>query len=86
MRETEKKESIKLPAVFCTEDLLSKIGGNFFQLVRIASARALELDAGKPPLISDIYTDKVTTIALEEIIQGKVVYKYKGIKEGKIKT
>lgn len=72
-----KKEVSKLPHVFCSEELLSKIGGNVFQLVRIASNRALELDAGRPCLISDPSTDKVTTTALEEIAQGKIAYKKK---------
>ena len=85
MQDNEKRNIVKLPSVFCSEDLLSKVGGNVFQLVRIAANRALELDSGKPSLISNFSSDKVTTIALEEIVQGKVVLKSKKTKEDKVK-
>jgi DNA-directed RNA polymerase omega subunit len=74
--EKVKKYAPKIP-VLCLEDLLNQIGGNVFQLVRIAANRALEIDAGKPLLIGNPTSDKVTTIALEEIVQGKVAYKNK---------
>lgn len=54
------------------EDLLPKSGGSIYRLVRLASKRALELADGKRPLIKDPATDKLTTIALEEVWQGKV--------------
>ena len=54
------------------EDLLPASGGSVYRLVRMASDRALEIADGKPTLIKNLDTDKVTTIALEEIAQGKV--------------
>ena len=57
------------------EDLLAKADGSVYKLVRLAAKRALELSEGQPPLIKNPSTDKVTTLALEEIAQGKVVYK-----------
>ncbi len=76
MREDKKNDAAELSSMYCTEDLLNKVGGNLFQLVRVAAKRALELDEGKPPLISDP-SEKVTTTALQEIIKGKVVFKKK---------
>ena len=52
-----------------------KTGGNEFRLVRIAMLRALEIDSGSPPLIEHASSDKSTTIALEEIAQGKILFK-----------
>lgn len=57
------------------EELLPRSGGSVYRLSRMASLRALELAEGKPLLIDKINTDKVTTLALEEIRQGKVVTK-----------
>ena len=54
------------------EELLPSSGWSVYRLVRMASNRALELSEGKPCLISKPATDKVTTIALEEIKQGKI--------------
>lgn len=56
------------------EELLPKAGGSVYRLVRMAAKRALELSDGKPQLV-ELGTDKVTTIALEEIRQGKVEIK-----------
>ena len=70
-----KRYAVKRPSgEFCTEELISKSGGNVFRLVRMAAVRALELSLGKPALIDNVSTDKVATIALEEIAQGKIVY------------
>jgi len=57
------------------EELLPKANGSIYQLVRMASNRALELYEGKPCLISNPSSDKVTTMALEEIIEGKIEIK-----------
>ncbi len=57
------------------EDLLPRSGGSVYSLVRMAANRALELSEGKPCLISKPSTDKVTSIALEEILQGKLEMK-----------
>ncbi|MBI5149905.1 MAG: DNA-directed RNA polymerase subunit omega [Candidatus Omnitrophica bacterium] len=54
------------------EELLPRSGWSVYRLVRMAASRALELSEGKPCLISKPTTDKVTTIALEEIKQGKI--------------
>ena len=57
------------------ENLLSHAGGSVYRLVRIAAKRALEISEGQPPLIKNPSSDKPTTTALEEIAQGRVVYK-----------
>ncbi len=53
------------------ENLLPRAGGSVYKLVRMAANRALEISEGKPALVK-AGTDKPTTIALEEILQGKV--------------
>lgn len=62
-------------AVHSIEDLLPKAGGSVYRLVRMAANRALELSEGKKRLIENPVSDKITTIALEEIEEGLVVYK-----------
>ena len=57
------------------EDLLPKAGGSIYALARLAANRAIELAEGKPQLIQKVISDKETTVALEEILQGKVVTK-----------
>ena len=57
------------------EELLPRAGGSVYRLVRMASNRALELSDGKPCLIDKPSSDKFTTMALEEIRKGKVMYK-----------
>lgn len=57
------------------EYLLPKAGNSVYKLIRLAANRAMELADGKPRLVQKILSDKVTTIALEEIRQGKVVLK-----------
>ena len=57
------------------EELLPRAGGSIYRLVRMASNRALELSDGKPCLIQKPSSDKVTTMALEEIRRGKVMCK-----------
>ena len=75
MIQVKKSNNIKRPSgVFFSEELLPKSGGNVFRLVRMAAIRALELSEGKPPLINNSFSDKSTTIALEEISQGKISY------------
>lgn len=54
------------------EELLPHSGGSVYRLVRMAANRATELADGKPCLISKPTSDKFTTIALEEITQGKI--------------
>ncbi len=52
------------------QDLLSKTG-SIYKLVVLASKRALELNNGARKLVEED-GEKVSTIALEEIAQGKV--------------
>lgn len=54
------------------EELLPHSGGSVYRLVRMAANRATELSDGKPCLIQKPGSDKFTTIALEEITQGKI--------------
>ena len=64
------------------EELLPKADGSIYKLVRMATNRALELSEGKPRLIESPSSDKITTIALEEIAQGKIVSKTYASKKG----
>jgi DNA-directed RNA polymerase omega subunit len=57
------------------EDLLPKAGMSAYRLVRMAANRALELSDGKPSLVKRKHSDKLTSIALREIAEGRVVYK-----------
>lgn len=54
------------------EQLLPRSGGSIYKLILVASKRATELADGQPPLIDFPSSPKATTIALEEIVQGKV--------------
>ncbi len=54
------------------EKLLPRANGSIYGLVRMASVRALELADGKPPLVQGLVSEKVTTVALQEILEGKV--------------
>lgn len=61
---------------------LSKIGGSRYTLVMLAAKRSRELVEGAKPLIETDSTQPVS-IAIEEIIQGKITYtrpEIKGIK------
>lgn len=55
------------------EDLLKRCG-SIYRLVILAAERAKELAQGAPPLV-ETSQRKATSIALEEILQGKVLYK-----------
>ena len=63
------------------EELLPRSGNSMYRLVRLAAIRALELADGKALLIPNPSSDKLTTIALEEILRGKVLAK-EGVKSG----
>ena len=54
------------------EKLLPRADYSIYGLARMASKRALELSEGRPSLVKNLKTDKLTTIALEEILQGKI--------------
>lgn len=62
------------------EDLLGRCG-SIYKLVLLAAKRAKELADGAPPLI-ETSQRKVTSLALEEILQGKVLYKAEEPAEG----
>ena len=55
------------------EDLLKRCG-SVYRLVILAAKRAKEVAEGAPTLV-ETPQRKVTSIALEEILQGKVLYK-----------
>ena len=55
------------------EELLKRCG-SVYKLVILAAKRAKEVAEGSPPLV-ETHQKKVTSIALEEILQGKVLYK-----------
>lgn len=57
------------------EKLLSKSKYSVYTLVRMAAKRSMELADGAPHLVEHFSSQKTTTIALEEIIQGKVSLK-----------
>ena len=58
------------------EELLKRCG-SIYRLVILASKRAKEIAEGAPTLVETPHR-KVTSIALEEILQGKVLYKPEG--------
>lgn len=55
------------------EELLKRCG-SIYKLVILAAKRAKEVAEGAPPLVETAQR-KVTSVALEEILQGKVLYK-----------
>ncbi len=56
-----------------------KKGDSIFKVTLLAARRAIELNNGAQKLI-ETATKKFSTIALEEIGQGKVKYKVKQVK------
>jgi DNA-directed RNA polymerase subunit omega len=59
------------------EKLLDKADGSVYKLVIMASKRAIEIAEGQPCLAKDPSSSQPSTIALEEIAQGKVRIKKK---------
>jgi len=57
------------------EELLPKANYSIYKLVSMAAVRALELSDGRRCLAENINTEKFTTMALEEIAQGKIEVK-----------
>ena len=58
------------------EKLVDKSNGSVYKLVVLASKRALELAEGQPKLLKDINSAvKPSTVALKEIVAGKVKIK-----------
>jgi len=59
------------------EKLLDKSGDSIYKLVVLASKRALELAEGQPKLVKELNSAaKPSTIALKEIMEGKVKIKH----------
>lgn len=65
------------------EELLKRCG-SVYRLVILASKRAKEIAEGSPPLV-EVQQRKATSVALEEILQGKVLYKTEAPDEGSAK-
>ena len=57
------------------ERLLDKSDNSVYKLVNLASRRALEIAEGQPKLVSANSSAKPSTIALQEIAEGKIRYK-----------
>ena len=64
------------------EKLVTPEKPSLYKLVLMSAARANELAQGAQPLVA-CESKKVSSIALEEIAQGKVNYEYKEGKKGK---
>ncbi len=56
------------------EDLLAKVP-SVYKLSNLAAARAAEINSGMKKLVESEPKDKVTTIAIREIADGKVKIK-----------
>ena len=56
------------------EELLKRCG-SVYKLVILAAKRAKEITEGSPALVERGQHNKVTSVALDEILQGKVLYK-----------
>ena len=84
MSKDQDKPIKRLSTAFYSEDLLAQTGGSIYFLVHLAILRSLELADGKPALVTSNITDKVTTIAFNEIAQGKVAFVNKRPRPGKI--
>lgn len=54
------------------EKLIDKAQFSMFKLVHLVSRRALELADGAPKLIDVSSETKVTTVAMQEVADGKV--------------
>ncbi|MBL7072898.1 MAG: DNA-directed RNA polymerase subunit omega [Candidatus Omnitrophica bacterium] len=53
-------------------DELLKKTGSVYKLCNLAALRAIELNSGMKKLVDISPAEKVTTIAIQEIIEGKV--------------
>lgn len=54
------------------EKLLDKSNNSVYKLVILASKRALEIAEGQPKLVNVNSSVKPSTVALHEIVEGKV--------------
>lgn len=58
------------------EKLMEKVNSRY-KVVVLASKRTLELAEGKPKLVEAEAAAKLSTIAIKEILEGKITYKSK---------
>lgn len=58
-----------------SRDVLMEKTGSVYKLCNLAALRAIELNSGIKKLIEAEPNEKVTTIAIREIAQGKVKLK-----------
>jgi DNA-directed RNA polymerase omega subunit len=68
-------------AYMALEKLLDKSNESIYKLVILASKRALELAEGQPKMVNASAAIKPSTVALQEISEGKVEYKKAKAKE-----
>lgn len=54
-----------------------KKSGSLYKLVILAARRALEINAGSPPLVAVDPKSKPAVVAIKEIAQGKVSLRLK---------
>ncbi len=66
---SENKDGIRYPSI----DQLTEKTNSKYKLVVAAAKRAKELEAGNEPLISNPRSKKPLGVALEEIINDKIV-------------
>lgn len=59
---------------------LVNIIGSTYKLVILAARRAIELGEGAPKLTDSPPDMKITSVAIQEIMEGKITYKIKGEK------
>jgi DNA-directed RNA polymerase subunit omega len=76
----EAKEGVAGMTQVAIEQLLQRCS-SIYKLVILAARRAKELSEGAPPLVDTRYA-KVTSVALDEILHGKVLYKPEEPAEG----
>jgi DNA-directed RNA polymerase subunit omega len=67
---------LKAKSSISVENLLDKTDNSIYKLVILASKRALELNEGSPKLV-ETESKKISTVALEEIREGKIGMKEK---------
>ena len=77
-RQSDKKEASGPKDL---EELLEKVD-NRYLLVMVAAQRAKHLSQGASPLLKSKFK-KPTSIALEEILKGKLIFEQKEGREGK---
>ena len=58
-----------------SRDKLIEMTGSIYKLCNLAALRAMELNAGMKKLIDCDPSEKVTTVAIKEIAEGKVKLK-----------